>query len=47
VDKDLRHHQYRNLLVLGGSAFPTITPSNPTITLAALSLRAAEKLVQS
>lgn len=47
VDKDLRHHQYRNLLVLGGSAFPTITPSNPTITLAALSLRAADKLVQS
>jgi choline dehydrogenase-like flavoprotein len=45
IDPNLIHHQYRNLAVLGGSSFPTITPSNPTLTLAALSLRAADKLV--
>jgi len=44
VDHNLVHHQYRNLLVLGGSSFPTITPSNPSLTIAALSLRAADHL---
>jgi choline dehydrogenase-like flavoprotein len=43
VDKHLIHHNYRNLFVLGGSTFPTISPSNPTLTLSALSLWAAEK----
>ncbi len=42
VDHKLSHHQYRNLFVLGGSSFPAITPSNPTLTISALSLRAAE-----
>ncbi|MBX2923287.1 MAG: GMC family oxidoreductase [Chitinophagaceae bacterium] len=41
VDKNLVHHQYRNLFVLGSGAFPTITPANPTIALSALSLMAA------
>ncbi|MCB9030654.1 MAG: GMC family oxidoreductase [Deltaproteobacteria bacterium] len=44
IDKDLVHHKYRNLLVLGGGAFPTISPANPTLTICALSLRAAKKL---
>jgi choline dehydrogenase-like flavoprotein len=44
VDKDLRHHRVRNLLVLGSSVFPTCPPANPTLTLSALSLRAAERL---
>jgi choline dehydrogenase-like flavoprotein len=44
VDKDLRHHRLRNLLVLGASVFPTCPPANPTLTLSALSLRAAERL---
>jgi choline dehydrogenase-like flavoprotein len=44
VDADLRHHRLRNLLVLGGSVFPTCPPANPTLTLSALSLRAAERL---
>lgn len=43
IDKNLIHHQFRNVFVLGGGAFPSITPSNPTLTLAALSLMAADK----
>jgi len=46
VDRHLIHHQVRNLLVLGGSAFPTSSPSNPTLTLSALSLWAAEHLMR-
>jgi choline dehydrogenase-like flavoprotein len=44
VDAQLVHHQYRNLLVLGASAFPTAIPGLPTLTLSALSLRAADHL---
>ena len=33
------HHRLRNLVVLGGSMFPTAPPANPTLTLAALALR--------
>ncbi|AHM63598.1 2-keto-gluconate dehydrogenase subunit [Flammeovirgaceae bacterium 311] len=43
VDKHLIHHQYRNLFVLGASSFTTFTPSNPTLTLSALSLHAADQ----
>lgn len=42
VDANLIHHQYRNLFVLGSGAFPSIAPANPTLTLTALSLRAAD-----
>lgn len=45
VDRNLVHHEIRNLLVLGGSAFPVGSPSNPTLTIAALSLWAAARLV--
>ncbi|ACU04185.1 GMC oxidoreductase [Pedobacter heparinus] len=44
VDKHLIHHQYRNLFVLGAGAFTTYGPSNPTLTLCALSLFAADKV---
>jgi len=44
VDRYLVHHQYRNLLVLGASAFPTASPAYPTLTLSALSLWAADHL---
>ena len=44
VDADLRHHSYRNLLVLGSGTFPTCPAANPTLTLSALSTRAAERL---
>lgn len=43
VDKHLIHHQYRNLFVLGAGAFTTFGPSNPTLTVSALSLFAADK----
>ena len=44
VDQHLIHHQYRNLFVLGSGVYPTITPANPTLTLSALSLRAADQV---
>ena len=45
VDRGLVHHQVRNLLILGGGAFPTSSPVNPTLTLSALSLWAAHHLL--
>lgn len=43
VDKHMIHHQYRNLFVLGAGAFTTYGPSNPTLTLSAMSLFAADQ----
>ena len=45
VDRNLVPHRIRNLAVLGSGAFPCATPANPTLTLAALSLRAAEAML--
>lgn len=45
VDRHLVHHQYRNLLVLGSSAYPTASPAYPTLTVCALSLWAADHLL--
>ncbi len=42
VDTNLMHHEFRNLLVLGAGAFPTAIPGLPTLTLSAMSLRAAD-----
>ena len=44
IDANMVHHQYRNLIVLGSSSFPSASPANPTLTISALSLRAADKL---
>jgi choline dehydrogenase-like flavoprotein len=44
VDRHLIHHRIRNLMVLGASAFPTASPSYPTVTVSALSLWAADHL---
>lgn len=44
VDPGLVHHQYRNLLLLGGGSFVTPAAANPTLTMAALSDRAATLL---
>lgn len=37
---DLRCHDHPNLLLVGGGAFPTGSTANPTLTTAALALRA-------
>ncbi|MBB6269872.1 choline dehydrogenase-like flavoprotein [Pedobacter cryoconitis] len=42
VDKNMIHHQYRNVFVLGSGSFTTFSASNPTLTLAALSLYSAD-----
>jgi choline dehydrogenase-like flavoprotein len=44
VDATLKTHAAPNLLALGAGAFPTCSPANPTLTLAALSLYAARNL---
>ncbi|MFO1314012.1 MAG: GMC family oxidoreductase [Burkholderiales bacterium] len=40
VDRDLRAHDHPNLFLVGSATFPTITASPPTLTIAALALRA-------
>ncbi|MFO1142470.1 MAG: GMC family oxidoreductase [Amaricoccus sp.] len=40
VDRDLRSHDHANLFILGSSVFPTSATANPTLTIAALALRA-------
>jgi choline dehydrogenase-like flavoprotein len=45
VDRYLVHHEYRNLLILGSSAYPTASPAYPTLTISALSLWAADHLL--
>jgi choline dehydrogenase-like flavoprotein len=41
VDRNLRTHDHPNLYLVGSSTFPTITASPPTLTIAAMALRAA------
>ena len=47
VDRHLRCHHHPNLLLIGAGAFPTASTANPTLTLAALALRAADKLLDT
>jgi len=42
VDRDCRSYDHRNLFILGSSVFPAVSASNPTLTIAALALRAGE-----
>ena len=44
VDKYLKHHKIRNLLVLGSGSYPTSSSGNPALTLSALSLWATDNL---
>jgi choline dehydrogenase-like flavoprotein len=44
VDADMLHHDIRNLLVLGTAVWPTCGAVPPSLTAAALSLRAAERI---
>ena len=47
VDGDQMHHKLRNLYVLGGSSFTTGSVANPSLTIAALSLRSGRRLFSS
>jgi choline dehydrogenase-like flavoprotein len=47
VDQSQIHHTIRNLVIVGSSVFPTCPPANPSLTVAALSLRAAQALTSS
>ena len=42
VDPEQRTHDHPNLFLLGSGVFPTVGTANPTLTIAALSLWAAE-----
>jgi gluconate 2-dehydrogenase alpha chain len=46
VDGDLRVHDTPGLYVFGGAAFPSCPGINPTLTIWAVCLRAAERLVE-
>jgi choline dehydrogenase-like flavoprotein len=46
VDKYQRSHDHKNLFIVGSSVFPTVGASNPTFTIGALSLWAAETIKQ-
>ena len=46
VDADCRSFDHRNLYIVGASTFPTCGTANPTLTVAALALRAAQHLLQ-
>jgi choline dehydrogenase-like flavoprotein len=47
VDRECRVHGMSNLYIAGSSVFPTAGANFPTITIAALTLRLADHLVQS
>lgn len=47
VDADLRSFDHRNLFLLGSGTFPTSATANPTLTIAALSLRAVDAIAAS
>jgi len=44
VDRNCQSHDHPNLFIAGSSVFPTMGTANPTLTIAALSLRLAEYL---
>ena len=46
VDADQIHHQVRNLHVVGTSVFPTCGNYTPALTVAAMSLRAADRFTR-
>ncbi|AOR78993.1 GMC oxidoreductase [Novosphingobium resinovorum] len=45
VDGGQVHHTLRNLVVVGSSVFPTCSASNPSLTVAAMSIRAARQVL--
>ncbi|MGB2883620.1 MAG: GMC family oxidoreductase, partial [Rhodoferax sp.] len=47
VDASLCSHDHRNLFMVGAGVFPTTGTANPTLTIAALSLRAVNAIQDS
>ena len=47
VDKFQRSHDHKNLYLVGSSTFPTGATANPTLTIAALSLRTARHILDT
>lgn len=47
VDADLRSFDHPNLFLLGSGTFPTSATANPSLTIAALSLRAVDAIAAS
>jgi choline dehydrogenase-like flavoprotein len=45
VDTDQRSWEHRNLYLVGSGSFPTMGTSNPTLTMAALTLRTSEHML--
>jgi choline dehydrogenase-like flavoprotein len=45
VDAGQRSWEHRNLYLVGGGSFPTMGTSNPTLTMAALTLRTADLMI--
>jgi len=46
VNKNCQSHDHSNLFIAGSSVFPAIGTANPTLTIAALSLRLADYIIQ-
>jgi choline dehydrogenase-like flavoprotein len=46
VDSFQRSHDHENLYLVGSGSFPTVATANPTLTLAALCLRTADKILK-
>lgn len=46
VDSTLKTHDHPNLYLLGSGVFPTVGTSNPTLTIAALTLMAVPSMLQ-
>ena len=47
VDKMQRSWDHRNLFLVGSGTFPTGATANPTLTIAALSLRTADHIIKN
>ena len=47
VDRDCRSHEHPNLFLLGSAVFPTSATANPSLTIAALCLRAVGAIEQT
>jgi len=47
VDRNLRSHDHPNLFLLGSGVFPSVGTGNPTLTIAALALRAVDPITRT